>query len=118
MKFLAISLITLLSLPTLSFAQEDQILEDMYKKSYEKLSVGMTPEQKEKLKETLDKQKQAHKENMKLSDSEMKAKMDESSKQMNSPESKAAFKQKLDNMSPEDKEMLRKALENASLKTE
>jgi hypothetical protein len=115
MKLLAIGLITLLTIPTIVFAQNaDQMIEDMYKESFEKLSVGMTPEQKEKLKGDLEKQKQAHKENMKLSDSEMKVKIEEAEKKMNSAENKEATKKHFENMSPEEKEMHRKTMENAN----
>ena len=123
MKFILISLMTILYISKPLLAQDDQaevakMQEEIYKETYDKLSVGMTPDQKNDLKVKLDKQKQAAIEMSKLTKEEQIKKFEESSAKMKTPEYAAEFKKNMDNMTPAEKEMFQKMIQNGNKATQ
>lgn len=116
MKFNFILLFSLISVQVYAQSQLEvqSMIEENSRQAYELLSKGMTEPEKQKLKESLEQQKQVQLELVRKSPDELKKISDDGLQKMNSPEERQKIKNRLQGMSPEERALLKKIIKNAN----
>ena len=77
MKNLTITLLLTLSLSPMAFSQEEKSMDDTYEEAYEEMSAGMNENEKAKVREMIDKQKEQYRALSALSPEDQKKQLDE-----------------------------------------